>query len=769
MSDLQNIKRLILPALRGLHWIVGLCLLCAFLAYQSLKYVTPQYESVAKIKLDHGNEGLSSANLFKDFDVFHYGYKIKAEEELIRSKILINKALDKVDFDISYYRIGDIRTSELYHDAPFRVEIQQPNPITQTQSFTIHLLDSQSFELQLAHESVQGAFNQEVHIGSYVLVIHKNQTLFQQKELSHLLSAYSFTLHSRAGLINMLSEGLDVKALDKDIPILRVSFKGPSSEKVSNFLNALLDAYIEDYIESRRGAAQKTLEFLDGRLHQVKQDLTQSELAIERYRLKHNIINTRQETETDLRKIAQLKIQLSNLEMNAAALDSIHRYIQQEGVNFLELAPNFEAFNDLLSTELIKKVKLLQSEKKDLLMKYTPNNELIKNVDRKIKDIADYLKESIQNSRNSIQIKKEQIAQAIKDANKVFEGLPTKEKQMLVLERDFLFHQKTYNFLSEKRMESAIAQAAQIAFHRIIQRASKPIAPVFPKRKFLIIVAGFIGFMAGLALVYIREFLGGTVSNRQELEKISKTPICGVIKQGKRMASNQDDFDMVATNLQLLYGIQAHQIITMTSTVQQEGKTYLIHQLAKAFARMGQKVLIVDMNLRNPQLHLLTNASNHKGISEAILEQTNLDEVIQQTGHANLSLISAGKMNASPLAIINHSRFQSFLTDLKSNFDLVMVDTPSTAISLDAIALMKLADHTIYAVRAGFTKQLYLLNSDMIREEYGIDNIKLLLNGAHRASNYNGNYTGSRYTYKLKEKGAIGKIKHYAETYLTWK
>ena len=155
-----------------------------------------------------------------------------------------------------------------------------------------------------------------------------------------------------------------------------------------------------------------------------------------------------------------------------------------------------------------------------------------------------------------------------------------------------------------------------------------------------------------------------------------------------------------------------------------------------------------------------------KGLAEAVLHNETLDNIIQNTANEGVDFICAGTFNASPLAIINHERFQMFLNDLKTNYDLVILDTPSTAVSLDAIALMKITDHTIYSVRAGYTKQLYLLNSDLIREEYGIESIKLVLNGAHRASNYNGNYTGSRYTYKLKNKGTFSKIKHYAETYL---
>ena len=621
MSDLQQIKRLLLPVLKGLHIIVAAGVLCGFIAYQSLKYVTPMYESVAKIKLDHGNEGVSSSNLYKDFDVFHYGYKIQAEEELIRSRILVGKALDKLDFGVSYQRVGDIRNSEIYDDCPFSVTIQNPESITKTQTVQISILDSTSFQLTHDEQVFTEPFGSEIALGTHSITIQKKEDVFERKTIETLRGKYTFTLHSRKGLINAMIEGLDVKALDKDVPILRVSFKGPESVKVSKFLNALLDAYIQDYIESRSEAAQKTLDFLDVRLREAKKELSRSEIAIEKYRLQNNIINTRQETETDLRKIAQLKIQLSNLKMNAAALDSIYFYMSQKEVDFLELAPNFEAFNDLLSTELIKKVKAYQAEKKDLLMKYTPEHEFVKNIDRKIKDIEDYLRESIQNSRNNIHIKQLQVAKSIEEASKVFEGLPTKEKQMLILERDFLFNQKTYNFLSQKRMESAIAQAAQIAFHRIIQRASTPISPVFPKKKFLIIVATFVGLLGGLAFVYIRAFLGGAVQNRQELEKASKTPICGIIKQANKSDNNIDDFDMLATNLQLLFDIQKHQTITVTSTVQKEGKTYLATNLAKAYARMGKRILLIDMNLRNPELHKALNQPCGKGLSRSRVTQ----------------------------------------------------------------------------------------------------------------------------------------------------
>src|SRR6202000_1681464 len=99
----------------------------------------------------------------------------------------------------------------------------------------------------------------------------------------------------------------------------------------------------------------------------------------------NNIINFSQETETDLRKIAQLKIQLANLQMSMSAIDSLYDYMQRGKGDFSGLAPNFEAFTDLLSTELIKKIKQLESDKKDLLLVYTDKEEKEKGLDEKIR------------------------------------------------------------------------------------------------------------------------------------------------------------------------------------------------------------------------------------------------------------------------------------------------------------------------------------------------------------------------------------------------
>ncbi|MBL4707169.1 MAG: AAA family ATPase, partial [Flavobacteriales bacterium] len=545
------------------------------------------------------------------------------------------------------------------------------------------------------------------------------------------------------------------------------TYKSEVADKSSIFANALAKTYIEDYVESRTVAAGKTVGFIDQQLEQVKKKLTASEIQLENYRLENNIINTQQETETTLRKIAQLKIQLSNMQMNEIALDSLERYMAQNDKNFLELAPNFEAFNDLLSTELIKKIKHYQAKKKDLLLKYTVDDEKVKVVDEKIKDISSYIHESISNTANSIRLKRRELEKVIEEANRFFIGLPTKEKELVILNRNFVLNQKILNFLTEKRTEAAIAEAASISFHRIIQKAYVPTIPISPKKVLVMIVSGILGLIIGVSTVYFREFVGGKIRTREELEKISLIPVAGIVKNYKKKVSvNSEDFLRLASSLSLFNGIKKHQSILLTSTISKEGKTFITENLGSAIAALGWNVVLVDLNFKKPSLSDRCSNKNAIGMAELILEENTIDEVVQYDKANKWSIIPTGQATENSIQLMNNIQLDSTIARIKQKFDLLIIDSPATAFAAESIKLMRLSDIVYYVVKANYTKSHFLLNADLIAKEYRITNIQLLLNGVHQATNYNGNYTGSGFNYETEYMSVKDRVKRYIKYYL---
>ncbi|UTW63942.1 AAA family ATPase [bacterium SCSIO 12741] len=736
MENAQQLKRMLWPLLKGAPIILLSVLLALVLAFRYVLYTNPTFESTSKIKLDDIGHGFSSASLYEDFDLFSHSNKIAAEVEVLKSPMLVQKALETLDFEVSYFRVGKVRTSELYLHTPFLVEYSGMASEAYDRFFDLYLNQDSTFTLVFAPGGVErrvtGKLNTPVIDPLFQFTVKLNQELFTDKEQIDWADHFRFKIHSKEFISeHLVGDNLDVSAIDKDIAILRVSYRSEVPEKAAAFVNALSESYVRDYVENRTQAAGRTVRFIENQLAKVENELKESESALEKYRLQNNIINTYQENETDLRKIAQLKIQLANLEMNEAALDTLEHYVTKSQRDFTELAPNFEAFNDLLSTELVKELIQLEGEKKELLVVYTPADEKVKLVEDRIRHIENYIVESIRNTRINSGIKRKEIENAILAAEEALLSVPTKEKQLVILERDFKLNQKIYNFLAEKRTEASIAEAANISFHRIIQHGLIPRIPVSPKKNMVVIISVFIALLGSISLIVIHEMLQGKVNSREELEATSATPLCGEIPHLSAKSNGKDEaaWQSLATNLQLLKRVVRGSAVSLVSSHHGEGKTTSVRGLAKAYGLMGWRVIVLDGNLINPDLSAQMQCESHAGLAEILNGSGTLENCLVQNETENWSFLPAGNNRNFPLRLYNQPQLEELINSLKKDFDLVLIDSPDLATSIGALKWMEYSNQSIWVIHAKRSKEKDLMAVDKISEEYGFSNLSILLNG----------------------------------------
>jgi capsular exopolysaccharide synthesis family protein len=764
MNESQKIKRLLLPYFKGLRIVLGAIILSVLVAVKTYNYQPIKYQSTAKLKLDYQDEGISNSLFFNNIDLLFTTNKITTEVQVLQSRELIKKILFQLDLSASYYRNGRIRTSEMYSDSPFKVELITKNDHANGEPILLEITSIESFTLIWKGMTYTGVFGSEIFTPDFTIRIHLQDDIVNSRQFRSLMDTYSFVFNSVDDIINEISSELDVIAVDEDIAIVRVSYSSSVAEKAADIVNALAETYILDFIQTKTEAAGKTLEFLDNKLINVLQSLRESEYKLEQYRLRHKIINIRQETDTHLKKVSELKMDMAKLEMRQAAIDSVNVLIQSGGSVISDLAPGFEVFSDLVFVEMIKSLRELQAEKQDLETKFTPYSPEIKIINQKIDDITVYLKEGVQNAKTALHINKLELQESIIEAEKEYIDLPTVERHYLILEREFLTQQKTFNFLTEKRIEAAIAEAATISFHRVIEYGVVPKTPTTPNRNFIAVVAGFLGLLMGLGIVFLREFLAAKTVSRMDVEKKSSLPIAGALKHFKNGKNNKtDSFFTLVNQLKLTHKSEITGIVAISSSIHQEGKTFVAVNIASAFAATGYSVALVDFNLRKPGIRV---SLKEKGISDYILGSASLDEIISKTQMKNLCTISAGLSLKQPGIIMSHAKLTIALEELKSHFDIVVVDTSATTYAIEGIRIMKEAFINLFVIRINKTKQQYLYNADQLAEQYNLLNMHIILNGVHQASNFNASFSGSRYSYEPSKLGIINSLRHYTRHYL---
>ena len=297
-STNENI-RLLKPFLRGIPLIVLVVAVCIAAARRYIKYATPMYESTAKIRLADTKDGSPSANLFKDFDVFANVNKIGAEIEVIKSQVLMNKALDSVDFDVSIFRIGQLKKIELYNESPVVINYSLATQNLNDKSLSLKILPDSSLTIVTGEgKSHKGKLGTPVYIDNDVLLITKNDALFHAKPYIRLADQYELIIHSRQKLISEVLEHTEVTSVDKEVPIIRINYKTAVARKSADFVNRLAQAYINDYVDTKIQSADIAVDFLNDQIREAGGKLASSENAIENFRDENSIINIRQETET---------------------------------------------------------------------------------------------------------------------------------------------------------------------------------------------------------------------------------------------------------------------------------------------------------------------------------------------------------------------------------------------------------------------------------------------------------------------------------------
>ncbi|MEL6256546.1 MAG: Wzz/FepE/Etk N-terminal domain-containing protein, partial [Bacteroidota bacterium] len=507
----KDLLRLFRPLKKGWLLIVGMALVAVFIAQNISTYQQPIYESKCLIKLDDTYSGFSDNNLYQDLDIFAENNDVATEIEVIKSDTILKKALSKLN-SIEYHRIGRLMELDIYKDHPFHLIYDSLSFRDYDELFYVEVLDSKSFRLEKGENSIKANFGEAVIFEGNELKLELSKDWIREHTELHLAARYSFRLCSPDYLLKSFVEGnLLVKEATEHVRVIRIYFEGKNSERVAVFTNAVATSYLEDHIEHKMTAANLTEDFLDERISEATYKLDRAERALENFRLNNKVLNIVQETETDLRKISQLEIQLTNLNMKLVVLDSLLKYVQLDLEKFLQLAPSYESYGGMLFTELVKQLKALEEEKIELKRKYaTGSDELLTN-DKKIWNLVNYIQENIDNHRKNSYAQLGKIENDIKKEKKALESVPTIEKNLKRLERDFNNYQELYNFLTKKRLEAGIAKRAKLYFHRILSKAKIAEGPVNPSKWFFIILAIFISILVSVFLLYFRDFLLGKI------------------------------------------------------------------------------------------------------------------------------------------------------------------------------------------------------------------------------------------------------------------
>jgi capsular exopolysaccharide synthesis family protein len=308
-----------------------------------------------------------------------------------------------------------------------------------------------------------------------------------------------------------------------------------------------------------------------------------------------------------------------------------------------------------------------------------------------------------------------------------------------------MVNEKVYNYLLEKRAETAILRSSTISKTRVLDSVLVPDLPVKPKRLLIILVGMILGLIVGMVVAFVRAFLDDTLKTAEDFDKITAIPLYGAIPQRKDKTTHsqfEEALRVLRTNLQFVGGAKKSKIIALTSSISGEGKTTVAVSLAKMIAATGKKVIILDLDMRRSRMHEEFNITNKVGVSSVLSGNNTLEEALQKEVLKNIDVITSGPKPPNPSELLVTTGFDKLIEDLLliHAYDYIIFDTPPIGLVSDAMILLKTADIGLIVTRANYSKKEFLKNVDKFSKEHSLSNLGFILNGIESSKRHGYGY-----------------------------
>jgi capsular exopolysaccharide synthesis family protein len=309
--------------------------------------------------------------------------------------------------------------------------------------------------------------------------------------------------------------------------------------------------------------------------------------------------------------------------------------------------------------------------------------------------------------------------------------------------------------ITQEEIDGAISKKSSV---EVIDEALPGLKPIKPRKALNIALGAIAGIILGVGLAFFIEYLDTSVKTIDDVEQALGAPVLGVIPQnvGILMREGADSphaesYRVLRTNVLFSRKDQGFRTMTVVSGGAGEGKSTTIFNLATTFAQQGSRVLLVDSDLRRPSLHKILGVANNLGLTNYLLKQNTVDEVIQTTPVASLDFLPSGKLPSSSIGILNSVQMRAFIEEAKSRYDFVFFDSPPIMGVSDASILASEVDMAILVVQYRKYPQQMTLRAKQMVEKVGGRLLGVVLNNINISQDsYYYYYSGYYYDYYSK-------------------
>ena len=667
--DLQKLWGLLVDH----RWlIIGTTLIALFLGVAYGLLATPIYKADALLQVEDkqgGVPGFSELN-----ELFTEESSADAEIQIIRSRMVLGDVIDQLHLDIQVQPdrlpviggLGAPDPAPEFVPKPLFSGYRDSETFVTIKHFRVpEALEGKAFTL-LEENGQPALYLEDQKVGSAPvgdpIKSEDGRIQLELGEWEYGEESLSLVKQARADAVNQLRGRLSVSEQGKATGIIAMAITGPHKTRIRTILDSVSENYLLQNIKRMSAEAQNSLDFLDEQLPEIKEKLTSAEEKLNAYRLKSESVDLSLETQSVLERLVAIEAKINELKIKESEVSA--RFTQEH-----------PAYRTLIQ------------------------------------------------QRGSLMQEKEEL-------NKQIKALPETQQEVLRLMRDVEVNQEIYVGLLNKVQELRIMKAGTVGSVRIIDTALVQPEPVKPKKPLVAILAAMLGAMGAIGYVLVKAAFNRGIESPEQLEEQGISVYASIplsehqlkvdrleALKRRRQKKNKEAIPLLAlsepndlaiealrslrTSLHFAMMEASNKVLMVSGPSPGVGKSFVTANLAAVLAQTGQKVVVIDADMRKGHMHRFFDNCNDEGLSDYLCGQKEQEAVIQATKMENLAFIPRGQVPPNPSELLMHNRLKSLMESLSEQYDIVLVDTPPILAVTDAAIVGQLAGSSLIVTRFG--------------------------------------------------------------------
>ena len=697
---------------------------------------------------------------------------------MMRSYDFIGRVIDELPFlATEYITKGRFIERNRYRDTPIFISSERIAPQAYGHLFRINVRPDGSYIISLDDDKGNEIMTAEGRVGERLETNWFTITVQRLREDFRDIDMF-FRFRSRDSLINEFLSRLQLGFVEEGSSVLRIVLISDVPARDVDFINKLCEVFIADNLALKNDMAVRTITFIDRQIASLQLDLNRSAEELTRFRESNQLIDFSAHAANITARQVDFENQAKDLEIREQFLNHLVAFLDDNISRGEIIVPPAVAVDNPKLFDLTNQL----TNKHLHLAEITEQHITYDRTIREIEITKLRIFEEIQAMRLSLQLEKGILNRRMNHLQEEIRELPRIEVDMASIERRYRIEESYYTFFLQRRAEAEVQKASNRSDNSVLDTARVLYMTNHKAKRETTIKFLALGLALSFGFVLLIKLLNSKITTVSDVEKASAFPIIGSIRRTKRhnpmlliekpRSSFAEIFRVIRTRLEFIVKRKSNIMIAVSSTESGDGKTYFSANLAAVYAVTGRKTILVDMDIRKPNMHEFFNTSNEPGVTNYLIGDMELKDVIKKTDNEYYDLLTTGPVPPNPGEMIRSDKLKQMFEELKKEYEFIIVDTSPIGLVADAYAITLISDVNLFVTRLNKTRKAGIKKiTEQLRDDKVLNIYTIINDVASERSHYSkyGSYYGPAYSYggkfysKKKREAAKNHARYYAD------